>query len=199
VNPDSLRATLDSVFAGPAYRWVERPRPFAWLRRWWDALMDGLRGLETGHPAVYWAIVGLLIAGLVAIVVHLVVVAARTIRYATATEAVARAASAPARDAAWYRRRAEQLAREGQAAEAVQAAFQALVLELSAAGLVRYHPSKTPREYLREARLADDDRERFRGLVDTMYGYAFAGLACGPGEYTAWRAAAEGGWRAAGA
>lgn len=199
MNPDSLRATLDSVFAGPAYRWVERPHPFAWLRRWWDAALDGLRGLEAGHPAVYWAIVGVLVAVLVAIMVHVVVVAARTIRYATAAEATARAVAAPPRDAAWYRERAEQLARDGHAAEAVQAAFQALVLELSAAGLVRYHPSKTPREYLREARLATADRERLRGLVDAMYGYAFAGVRCGPGEYAEWRTAAAGGWLATGA
>ena len=40
----------------------------------------------------------------------------------------------------------------------MQADFLALVLELDQRHLVRFHPSKTPREYSTEARLAEPSR-----------------------------------------
>ena len=41
----TFRETLDTVFAGPAYRWGEEPVPLRILRDWWQRLGDWLVGL----------------------------------------------------------------------------------------------------------------------------------------------------------
>jgi hypothetical protein len=93
----------------------------------------------------------------------------------------------PRRDQAWYRGEADRLAGLGRYAEAMQYDFLALVLALDAASLVRFHPSKTPGEYTREARLSPEAGARFRALVRDLYGYVFARRACGPREFETWR------------
>jgi hypothetical protein len=185
---DSLRAVLDSVFAGQAYDWVERAHPLAFLGRWWSALKRWLFGLEQSQPMVYWLIVSLLVALLVAILVHAVWVMARTLRAAGApTEAGSGGPAPEVRGAAWYRREAQRLARERRYPEAMQADFLGLVLELDQRGVLRFHPSKTPNEYTYEARLAEPARAAFRDLVRALYRYAFARAPCGPDDFDAWR------------
>jgi hypothetical protein len=185
---DSLRAVLDSVFAGQAYDWVERAHPLAFLRRWWSALRHWLVGLEQSQPMLYWVIVGVLVALLVAILVHAVWVMAQTLRAAGApAEAGGGGPTPEVRGAAWYRREAQRLARDGRYPEAMQADFLGLVLELDQRGVLRFHPSKTPGEYTYEARLAEPARGAFRDLVRALYGYAFARVPCGPDDFAAWR------------
>jgi len=187
---DSLRSILDSVFSAPDYRWVERPHPFAFLLRGWQWLMDWLAREQGRHPDLFWLLFWLLIAVLVAILVHGVWVMARTIRAAGAPPSAA--APAPeARGAPWYRREAARLARLGRFPEAMQAEFLAVVLELDRRGIVRFHPSKTPAEYAREARLDEPAREGLRGLVRSLYGYAFAGQPCDREAFEVWQASAE--------
>ncbi len=186
--PDSLRAALDSVFAGPAYRWVDQPHPLAFLGRWWQRLIDWLTGLQVLHPDLFLVLMSGLVVVLVAIFVHAVWVLVMTMRAARAPLLEGGGATPAARrGAAWYRAEADRLALAGRYADAVQADFLALVLELDARQVVRYHPSKTPNEYSYESGLAGERRNAFRDLVRLLYGYAFAGRPCGPADFAAWR------------
>ena len=187
---DSLRAVLDSVFAAPAYRWVERPRPLRLIGEWWDALRAWLVAFESGNPRLFTAFVVALIVILAAIVLHAVWITIRTVRGAARGETAYAAVSALRHDQAWYRRAADEAAAEGRYAAALQLAFVALALALDARGIVRFHPAKTPGDYAREATLGADDRARLRALVATLYRHAFGGAPCGPDDYHRWRDAA---------
>ncbi len=188
---DSLQRVVDSVFAQPAYRWVERPNPFAFLQRWWDAIVQWLQGLEANQPMLYWVLFWALVALLAAIVVHALFVMSRTLRSAHAPGDTAPAPLARIRGAAWYRGEARRLAATGHFPEAMQADFLGLVLELDQRNLLRFHPSKTPNEYTYEVRLTEASRESFRRLVRTLYGYAFARQPCGPAEFEQWHGQAR--------
>lgn len=187
---DSLRAVLDTVFAGRDYRWQERPDPVSAFARWMDALQRWLDQLRETHPLAFrWFLIGLLVMVL-AIFAHAAWIFLRTVRSnARSGEGLPFGAS-PRRDGGWYRREADRLAAQGRYAEAIQADFLALVLALDGLRLLKFHPSKTPAEYGLEARLGGEAREEFRELVRGLYGYAFARRPCGPVEFDAWRARA---------
>ena len=186
VSQDSLRAVLDSVFAAPAYRWVERPDPFAVVRRWLGEVSRWLFELWETHPIGFRLFVAALVIVLVAILVHAAWVLVHTVRSVPEDRGPA-ADSGPRRDRTWYAGEADRLAGEGRFGEAMQADFLALVLALDAANVVRFHPAKTPREYASEPRLSRDARAELRDLVRALYGYAFGRWPCGPGEFAAWR------------
>jgi len=184
MQPDSLRAVLDSVFAGPAYRWVERPEPLGQLRRWLSGLAGWLNGLRDHNPLGYRLLMLVLLVVLVAILVHAAWVLVRTIRPAPAAPD-APPIRAARRDRDWYGREASRLAAQGRFVEAMQADFLGLVLALEAARLVQYHPAKTPREYAREPALTPGLRVGLGELVGALYRYGFARRPCGPQEYDA--------------
>lgn len=187
VVPDSLRPLLDSVFRAPEYRWVTRPNLFGPLIEQWQRFMNWLSGLSTAAPALYWLLIIGLVVLLVVIVVHASWVMVQTLKAAGAPGGNDPAAApAEVRGARWYRRQAERLAAEGRFAQAMQADFVGLVLELDQRGQLRFHPSKTPYEYIAELRGNETARSEFGGMVQSLYGYAFAGLACGPGEFAEW-------------
>jgi uncharacterized protein DUF4129 len=186
-GPDSLRAVLDKVFAGPAYEWVEPKNPLDFLLRWWRDFLRWLSGLEQARPLFYWALIWILTAILAAIVVHAVYVMVQTLKAAGAPAGASDLPLSPeVRGAGWYRREAQRLAREGRYAEAMQADFLGLVLELDQRGTLKFHPSKTPYEYSTEVRGEEPVRSAFRGLVRSLYGYAFARAPCGPDDFVRW-------------
>jgi hypothetical protein len=184
---DSLRAVLDSVFAGPDYRWVVKRQSIGVLRRWLGALQEWLLGFQDAHPVGFRLFEAGLVVVLIAVFVHAGWVLVRTVRSSGGAGAALPAVSGVRRDQAWYRREADRLAAEGRFVEAVQADFLALVLALDASRLLRFHPSKTPAEYAEEARLERGARAEFRELVKSLYGYAFARRPCGPDEFVEWR------------
>jgi Domain of unknown function (DUF4129) len=186
-SPDSLRAVLDTVFASPEYRWVERPHPLASLLRGWLRLQEYLDRIQAQYPGLFWVVFWALLVLLVAIFVHGVWVTVQTLRAAVAPPAVAGPASPESRGATWYRREALRLASQGRYPQAMQADFLALVLELDQRQLLRFHPSKTPSEYTDEVQLPEPGREAFRDLVGSLYGYAFAGKPCGAEQFDGWR------------
>ena len=51
--PGAFRAALDSVFAGPAYRWADTPYPIRLMREWWSILRDWLAALRADNPAAF--------------------------------------------------------------------------------------------------------------------------------------------------
>jgi Domain of unknown function (DUF4129) len=195
--PAAFRAALDSVFAGPAYRWAETPTPLRLMHQWWERLVDALEALRVGNPAAFRLFVLVLLIALVLILAHGAWVVWRTVRGAAAPDKAGAAGEGrERRDAAWYYRAADRAAAAGRMAEGLQFAFVGLALTLESQGLLRYHASQTPAEVARSARLAAEDRERLRGLVQALYGHAFGGRPCAPDEYHRWRAGTAGPWHA---
>lgn len=193
----AFRAVLDTVFAAPAYRWGEEPPPLRLLREWWDRLGGWLVGLRADNPLAYRLLVLGLLAALLAILAHAGWIVWRTARAAVREEhRLPRSPVEEARDADWYGRAADRSAEEGRWAEALQLAFVALALTLHRQGAVRYHPSKTPAEYAREARLVQGDHERLRSLVRSLYAHVFGARPLGPEEYRRWREAGAPPWHA---
>ncbi len=184
---DSLRAVLDSVFAGPRYRWVESSDPLAFLGRWFAALRQWLGVLQDTHPVLFAALPWILGALLAAIFIHAAWGFIRTVRAGGGAPGGRPAAPADTRTPAWYRHEADRLAASGLFVEAMQLDFLGLVLELDRRRALRFHPSKTPIEYAAEADLPADRRGEFRELVGTLYRHAFARLPCGASEFAEWR------------
>jgi hypothetical protein len=194
----AFRATLDSVFASPAYRWADMPAPERLLREWWARLGEWLTQLRADNPAAFRFLLIAILVVLVLILAHGAWVIWRTVRGAAAPVGGApHSAAGESRDAAWYRREADRAAAAGSIGEALQLAFVGLALGLETDGLLRYHPSKTPAECAREARLAPEDCARLGGLVQSLYACAFGGGPCGPEDYRRWREATAGPWHAA--
>ncbi|MGH7523849.1 MAG: hypothetical protein ACREK8_06055 [Gemmatimonadales bacterium] len=192
MNPqttDSLRAVLDSVFAAPTYHWVRHPDPFAPLVRAWTELLAWLQQAHNAHPLAYRLFLAGCAMVLLAIVAHSAWALIRTVG-AEPHQPAPDALAGDHRDERWYRRDAERLAAEGRFAEAIQADFVALLLALDARRAVHFEASRTPAEYLRDAKLGTESRQEFADLVTRLYGYAFARLPCGPPEYAEWRARA---------
>jgi len=197
VPPDSLRAALDSVFRSPAYEWRAPVLAISWIRDRWHALLNWLTAFRDVNPLVYRLLITLLVVALVGIILRAAWVLYRTLQSADAGADPDLATHLPvARDGAWFRAEADRLAGEGRFADAVQAAFVALARRLDGLGLLQYHPSKTPAECAREARLAERDEPRLRRLVMDLYRAAFGGGAFGAEEYRRWRAEADEAWHA---
>jgi hypothetical protein len=200
VSADSLRAVLDSVFAAPAYDWVDQGHPFGWIERSWFALVDFLERLRLSNPLLFRIGLAALILVLLAILAHASWIMLKTMRHAVASEVRADTGrTAARRDAEWFEREADRLAEGGRYVDALQAAFTALALRLDRLGAVRFAPSRTPREYAREARLAPGDRRRLQDLVATLYRHAFGGEPLEDAGYRRWRAAAAEAWHGAAA
>lgn len=182
---DSLRAVLDSVFAAPAYQWEEPSQPFAFLGRWLGWVVEQIvrwgRDNPTALKVLFWAGVALL---------ALVLIRAAWRIYAgfrRSADPRAPAAAAVPRDAQWYRKEADRLHREGRWLEAMQADFTALIFLLERRQIVRYHPSKTPREYAREAALPEGPRAELGDLVWSLYRHLFGHEPVTAAAALAWR------------
>ena len=190
MTQDSLRAVLDSVFAAPEYRWVERRSPLAFVARWLEGLQRWLVALRDAHPLGFRLLLAILVVILVATLVHAGWILSHVLRADPAARAGV-GAPAARKDRAWYQRESDRLAAAGRYAEAMQAEFLALVLALDGLQLLRFHPGKTPAEYAQESRLGAAARAEFLELVRSLYGYAFARWPCGPEDFAHWRSRAE--------
>jgi Domain of unknown function (DUF4129) len=184
---DRLRAVIDSVFARPAYNWQQPIDPFAPLRRLWLWLVRLFQTLRAENPSLYWIIVVAVLVILLAILAHAFFVTYQTVRADAGTEVTGDETRVEIRDAAWYGREAARLANAGHYAEAIQADFLRLVLQLDARRIVHFHPSRTPGEYVRETGLSPESRRELATLVSRLYAYAFARVPCGAAELREWR------------
>jgi hypothetical protein len=166
------------VFAESRYHWVERRHPLQWLADLWDRFQLWVGRLDDAHPSISWALFWLALVLLTILLVH--------IGYTlwTVYHATVRPADLPGRagasiellDARSHRVRAEALARDGRYEEALAHRFAALVCELGEAKAVTIHPSKTPAEYAREARLDATGQVTLGGLVGTLYLHLFGAV-----------------------
>lgn len=194
---ERYRAVLDSVFAAEPYQWVPTSPVLRLLTEWWNRLGLWLAGVREHNPLLFRIILVMVLLAWAAILLHAVWLVWLTLRGAARAERPVQLAAAGERhDAEWYSRAADQAASEGRLAEALQLAFVALALTLEGQGLLQYHPSKTPAECAREARLAGADRERMRDLVRSLYAFAFGGRTLGLDEYRRWREHGAGPWHA---
>jgi Domain of unknown function (DUF4129) len=194
---ERYRAVLDSVFATEPYQWTPPPPLRRLLSDWWRWLILWLDGLRTDNPLLFRILLAVVLLIWVGIFAHAAWLVWRTVSGATRSEeAQTPGAQGERRDADWYSREADRAAGEGRLTDALQLAFVALALTLEAGGLLKYHPSKTPAECAREARLSGTDRDRLRALVRTLYASAFGGRTVGLEDYRRWRELGAGPWHA---
>lgn len=196
-GPELYRAVLDSVFATEPYQWAPQSAVLRLISEWWDWLGAWIDGLKANNPLLFRIFLVTVLLAWAGIFAHAAWLVWLTVRGAArADRSVALLVAGERHDAEWYSRAADRAAVEGRLAEALQLAFVALALTLEGQGLLQYHPSKTPAECAREARLAGSDRERLRDLVRNLYAYAFSGRSIGPDDYRRWRENGAGPWHA---
>jgi len=183
IPSDSVQRAVREVFARPEYEWIETVRRH-WLRDLWLGFRDWLARFSAHHPTgarlLFWGALVLLIA----LLVHLGLTVWRIYRATVSPSGVVIPGVAPVlRDARGHLARAEALARDGRYTEALAHRFVALVLELDRRQALTFHPSKTPAEYAREARLRDAGQASFAGLVARLYRHVFGAEPCDEAEY----------------
>ena len=180
------------VFTRPEYQWVERRRLVSWLARQWHNLVEWLNHLADRYPVGFNIGLALVVVALIVLLVHVAYVMWRIVRPAARTGTDKTAAGAGIiMDAAAHLARADALARAGRYAEALAHRFLAVVLELDRLKALRFHTSKTPAEYVGEARLTDAGRASLAGLVAQLYRHLFGAVPCDAGEYESFGAAAQ--------
>ncbi|HEX4573741.1 MAG TPA: DUF4129 domain-containing protein [Gemmatimonadales bacterium] len=190
--PDSLREAIREVFARADYRWATGRSPLEWLFELVARLLGWLRRTQESHPDAFrWLLVGLSVL-LVALLAHMSYVVWRIARPTVRTPT---AGDAPAglllEDARAHRTRADELARAGRYAEALAHRFVAVLLDLDRRQAVKFHPSKTPAEYLDEARLDPTGRTALADLVAQLYRHVFGAVPCDERSYREFAAEAD--------
>ena len=171
---DSVRRAVREVFARPEYDWVQTARQVHWLRDLWMRFRVWLDDFTTQHPLgarlLFWAA----LLALIALLVHIGITVWRIYRVTVQRPGGTGPAPAPELlDSRGHLARAEALARAGRYTEALAHRFIALLLELDRADALTFHPSKTPAEYVREARLGATGRATLAGLVSRLYHHVF--------------------------
>jgi len=183
---------VGQVFSRPEYQWIERRRLVSWLARQWHNLVEWLNHLADRYPVGFNIGLALVVVALIVLLVHVAYVMWRIVRPAARTGTGKTAAGAGIiMDAAAHLARADALARAGRYAESLAHRFLAVVIELERLKALRFHASKTPAEYVGEARLTDAGRASLAGLVAQLYRHLFGAVPCDAGEYESFGAAAQ--------
>jgi hypothetical protein len=157
-----VRAALERVYARPELA-PPAPGPLDGVRaaigrllgrigQWFNSFGD----LRSDSPIVYWLVMGALIALGLGIIGYFIYNTLLRLGNADPAPRAARgpagAIDARARTAGEWEEEAARAAAAGRFRDAAVALYQALLLRLEAAGVVRYDPAKTPGDYRREAR-----------------------------------------------
>lgn len=180
------------MFARPEFDWVERQRLVSWIVRQWHNLVSWLDLLAERHPVGYSIGLVLVVVALLLLLVHIGYVVWRIVRPGARTGTAAPATpGGVSMDAAAHLERADALASAGRYAEALAHRFLAVVLELDRRKALRFHASKTPAEYVGEARLTDTGRASLASLVAQLYRHLFGAVPCDASAYESFRAAAQ--------
>lgn len=178
IPSDSIRQAVREVFAAPAYRW-DRPRSIVdVVGDWFQKVRVMFDSLQQSHPLAYYIVLALLTGLLVAILAHFSYLVWRVIQARPEARAAAVLKRPSTRDAQWYMDESHRLMSEGNFSEALANRFRALLLNLDRRQVVRFHPSKTPAEYLPEVQFDEDQRGAFGGLIGEMYLHLFGGAPC---------------------
>ena len=189
---DSVRRVVGEVFSRPEFQWVERRRVLGWLANLWYGLLDWIDRLATQHPVGYTIGLILIVVLVILLLSHITYVVWRIVRPGPrAVTAAARGGPGVIIDAAAHLARAAELARAGRFTEALAHRFLAAVLELERLKALRFHASKTPAEYVVEARLDAPGRASLAALVAQLYRHLFGAVPCAEPEYRAFGDAAQ--------
>ncbi len=179
-TPESVLAELRDIFAGPEYNWVDVRDPWAWARQVFDTIVQWFGDLYQHHPLIYIVLVASLVVVLVTVFVHFAFLIVQALKPRTGGARGGATGHVLIKDAGWYRREAVRSERDGNFVQALVMRFFALVLEMDRRELVVFNPSKTPIEYVHEARLPPDHRGQFQTLVDRLYAHVYGGEAVTP-------------------
>ena len=181
---DSLRRAVAEVFARPTYRWTTGRSPLEWVAEQVGRFLDWLANAEASHPAAFQVLLVVLVAALLGVLAHMGYVVWRITRPTAQTAGrVAGATGFSLEDARAHRERAERLAREGRYAEALAHRFIAMPLDLDRDEALKFDPSKTPAEYVGEARLDAAGRASLGALVARLYAHLFGAAPCDEQTY----------------
>lgn len=196
IPAEEVRAALEAVLARPEYAPVETPLLLRWIGsafRWLgERLVPVLRrlmpDLDFSHPG--WETFGFALLGLggllgVALLSYLVYLAVRAVRRRrrSGSRRGGGVAEVPATVADW-----EALARSAAAREdwrqAAMALYQAVLLRLSAMGVLTLDRAKTPGDYRRDLRRGNGElATRFEAFLRTFERIAYGASAPGPEHY----------------
>jgi hypothetical protein len=192
VPQDSLRRAVAEVFARPEYRWATGRSLAQWLIEAIGRLLDWLMQAQRHHPAAFRVLLVVLVAALLGILIHMGYVVWRVTRPTLRTAgAPGGAGGVHLEDARAHRARADQLAAAGCYVEALAHRFVALILDLDGRDALKFHPAKTPAEYVREARLDGSGRASLSELVARLYAHVFGALPCDELAYRQFAAEAD--------
>lgn len=184
-----IREVLDSVFRGPEYLWDRPNDPFVILRGWWGRFIEWLTAMEAANPELFRVLYYVVVGGVLALLIFAVWKIVRGFARAGPKRMAGLPMVEEARHQAdWHRRQAEQLAFQGDYCGAMRHAFQALLQDLAERKLVVLHPSKTPRDYLRESRLNTEGKHRLQSAVNGLYTVLFGRLPLDYQGYSKWYA-----------
>ena len=143
---------LEDVLAGPDFRRAEPSVVESWLIAAREALQDVLRMIplripEGGGAAAAWLLAVVVLVAVSAVVLVRLLDARGGRPSATADDY---GGAQPATAAEWLRLAAARAA-DGDLRSAATALYQGVLRVLDGKGMVRFHPSKTPGEYIVEA------------------------------------------------
>lgn len=162
-----------------------------WLAKLWYSLLEWLDRLAEQHPVGYMVGLIFIIVLVLLLLTHITYVVWRVVRPAARAGNTASAGPGLIVDAEAHLARAAELARAGHYTEALAHRFIAVVLELERLNAVRFHASKTPAEYVGEARLDEPGRATLAVLVAQLYRHLFGAVPCAEAEYQEFGAAAQ--------
>ena len=176
------------MFARPEYRWTERRHPLQWLVNAWNTLLEWAHRTAQHHPVMLLPLALVLLA----LLAHLYWTGWKIYRSHIRPAGALRPAGTPLlADARAHLARADDLARAGRYAEALAHRFIAVVLELERVQALKFHPSKTPAEYVAEARLDEAGKGSLAGLVASLYRHLFGAQPVDAAEYAAFGDSAQ--------
>jgi hypothetical protein len=170
----ALRDTLAVVFAGPEFSNVASETVLSRVLNWIGELIRELMQLTGGSRLLYYGVLVLAIALVLAVVARVLYVAHARGAFVTGRRGLFAGAAALRQDDP--RSLAQRLAAEGDYTAAAHALYAAILQSASREGLVRLHAAKTIGDYGREMRarasatLLTTFREFARGYEYVVYG-----------------------------
>ena len=162
-----------------------------WLRGLIERWLEWFGRAQESHPALFSALLAVLIVALLVLLGHMGYVVWRITRPTARTPGAGAPGQLGRDEARAHRERADQLARAGRYSEALAHRFVVMVLELDRRQALKFHPSKTPAEYVREARLDPPGRASLGDLVARLYRHVFGAVPCDERAYSAFAADAD--------
>jgi hypothetical protein len=170
----ALRDTLDAVFSGPEFASAATESVLSRILNWVAELLRDLSRLTGGSRALYYTVLFLTIALVIAVVARALYVAYSQGAFSDRRRGIFAGTAGGLAEDPWAE--AQRLAASGDYTGAAHALYRSILLNASRSGLVRLHDAKTIGDYVREMRtrasatLLQAFREFARGYEYVVYG-----------------------------